>query len=410
MNWALFEGSQHEEFAPLSLTRALFDIKVGAKSRFEQFPEKPGLLFNRDYLQKVTEERHPSCGVNSSSFDSDTIFVNGLADSRILDLDRLLTASRFIALAGGEIVAARLTKKDSEELADSVISGRRPAHKKFNVDKSFELPATQTRMPDRLWQLIGGLDSALSKDMQTGEGNKQYKFIGKDPPLIHPTAQVEEGAVFDTTKGQIQIGREARIGPCRIVGPAAIGNKTVVKQFSIIESSAIGAECRVAGEIEHSILCDFVNKAHAGFVGHSYVGEWVNLGAMTTTSDLKLTYGEIKMTSSGRKISTGMNKLGAFFGDMVKTSIGTLVYGGLRIGTGSHLIGTISSDVPSFSIASSERLVELELESAIRTQERMMPRRNMTMTKAYKKMIEAVFAKTASERKRSRVKKARFSG
>jgi hypothetical protein len=188
---------------------------------------------------------------------------------------------------------------------------------------------------------------------------------------------------------------------------------TQVKQFATIEESYIGFNCRVAGEIEASVVSSFTNKAHAGFLGHSYVGEWVNLGALTTTSDLKMTYGDIKMDDGkGKKVNTGTNKLGTLFGDMSKTSIGTLIYGGRRVGVSSHLHGVITIDVPSFAIYGSSiggTNTELELKSAIQTQRRMMSRRGLVMSKPYEKMIAHVFALTASDRKKARVRIGRFS-
>jgi hypothetical protein len=187
---------------------------------------------------------------------------------------------------------------------------------------------------------------------------------------------------------------------------------TQVKQFTIIEASYIGYNCRVAGEVEHSIISDYTNKTHAGFVGHSYVGEWVNIGAMTTTSDLKMTYGNIKMNSGKDKVDTGQNKIGSFLADMVKTSIGTLIYSGRRIGVSSHLHGLVTQDVPSFTIYGTSlgvRNVELKLDSIIETQKKMMGRRKQIMSKAYEQMIKDVFATTAADRKQCGVRKGKFA-
>ncbi|HEX2558108.1 MAG TPA: hypothetical protein VHK86_07280, partial [Nitrososphaera sp.] len=198
----------------------------------------------------------------------------------------------------------------------------------------------------------------------------------------------------------------------RIAGPAYIGSKAQIKQFTIIEASYIGYNCRVAGEIEHSIISDFTNKSHAGFIGHSYVGEWVNIGAMTTTSDLKMTYGNIKMNlPTGKKVDTNQNKVGSFLGDMSKTSIGTLIYSGRRIGVSSHLHGLVSQDVPSFTIYGSSigaKNSELELRSAIETQRRMMSRRGQAMSKVYEQMMKDIFAMTITDRRRASVRKTKF--
>jgi UDP-N-acetylglucosamine diphosphorylase/glucosamine-1-phosphate N-acetyltransferase len=219
--------------------------------------------------------------------------------------------------------------------------------------------------------------------------------------------------VLDTRKGGIHIGQEAQISPCRITGPAYIGSATQVKQFALIEASFIGYNCRISGEVEHSVISDHSNKAHDGFLGHSYVGEWVNIGAMTTTSDLKMTYGNIKMDDGlGKKVDTGANKVGSFFGDMCKTSIGTLIYSGRRIGVSSHLHGLVAQDVPSFAIYGSSigsSNVELEFRSALETQKKVMARRNQRLTKAFEEMMRHVFSITAEERKKKKVRSAKFS-
>jgi hypothetical protein len=135
---------------------------------------------------------------------------------------------------------------------------------------------------------------------------------------------------------------------------------------------------------------------------------------MTTTSDLKMTYGDIKMNlpSSGKRVDTGMNKLGSFFGDMCKTSVGTLVYSGRRIGVSSHVHGLVSEDVPSFTIfgrSIGAKNAELRLDSAIETQRKMMSRRTENMSKAYELLMRDVFSITAPERKSARVGKTSFS-
>jgi hypothetical protein len=161
------------------------------------------------------------------------------------------------------------------------------------------------------------------------------------------------------------------------------------------------------------VISDDTNKAHAGFIGHSYIGEWVNIGAMTTTSDLKMTYGNINMSSGkNKKIDTGQNKIGSFFADMVKTSIGTLIYSGKRIGVSSHLHGLVAQDVPSFTIYGTSigaRNVELQIDSIIETQRKMMRRRNQTMTKSYEQMIKDLFAMTALDRKRTNIRRGKFT-
>jgi UDP-N-acetylglucosamine diphosphorylase/glucosamine-1-phosphate N-acetyltransferase len=252
--------------------------------------------------------------------------------------------------------------------------------------------------------------SAMKNVMRVGE---EVRVIGNNNVALGRNASVEVGTVLDVRNGGIYIGPGAYVAASRIVGPAYIDGMAQVKQFTIIEASYIGYNCRIGGEVEHSVISDHTNKAHAGFIGHSYIGEWVNIGAMTTTSDLKMTYGNIKMgRGKYKKIDTGQNKIGSFFADMVKTSVGTLIYSGRQIGVSSHLHGLVAQDVPSFTIYGTSigaRNIELQIDSTIETQRKMMGRRNQLMTKAYEQMIKDLFAITALDRKRTGVRSGKFA-
>jgi UDP-N-acetylglucosamine diphosphorylase/glucosamine-1-phosphate N-acetyltransferase len=420
MSIALFEDSHWRNFAPISLTRATFDIKVGAKSFFEEHVLAPETLLTREYLASVTAERHSRCKVNSTSIDSDTVFINGLLHPAAIRPDRLLNISHTFAIttrSNSRLLVARLDRKDIEYLQDRVASGKTIDVKKLKVEKSTKLEDHETQgILSEPWDIIGVLENSLAVQVsnmknaaELGEG---VRVDGTNTIALGKGATVEVGAVLDVRNGGIYIGPGAYVATSRIIGPAYIGAMAQVKQFTIIEASYIGYNCRVAGEVEHSVISDYTNKAHAGFVGHCYVGEWVNIGAMTTTSDLKMTYGNIKMNSGKERVDTGQNKIGSFFADMVKTSIGTLIYSGRRIGVSSHLHGLVAQDVPSFTIYGTSigvRNVELELDSIIGTQKKMMRRRNQIMSKAYKQMIKDVFEITAMERKRSGVRKGKFA-
>ncbi len=418
MGVALFEDSHWQNFVPISLTKATFDIKVGSKSFFEEHKPTPEVLLTREYLAGVTGERHPECRVNPSSIDADMVFVNGLLHPGAIYSDRLQQISHTFAITSGDrLVAARLDRKGIEYLSDCVAAGKKIDVRKFRVEKSTKLNAEESQsLLAELWDIIRVLENSLAMQVSgmQGEGDlgTGVRVAGNNTVSVTKNASVEEGTVLDARHGGIYIGPEAYVATSRIVGPAYIGSMTQVKQFTIIESSYIGQNCRVAGEIEHSVVSDYTNKAHAGFLGHSYVGEWVNIGAMTTTSDLKMTYGNIKMASGKSKIDTGQNKVGSFVADMAKTSIGTLIYSGRRIGVSSHLHGLVAEDVPSFTIYGSSigaKNAELELRSAIETQRKMMSRRGHAMSKGYEQMVKDVFSITAVERKRAGVRKAKFA-
>jgi UDP-N-acetylglucosamine diphosphorylase / glucose-1-phosphate thymidylyltransferase / UDP-N-acetylgalactosamine diphosphorylase / glucosamine-1-phosphate N-acetyltransferase / galactosamine-1-phosphate N-acetyltransferase len=423
MSIALFEDSYWQNFEPISLTKATFDIKVGAKSFFEEHQLAPEILLTREYLACVTAERHPNCNVNPSSISSDTVFVNGLLHPGAISLDRLFNINHTFAITASSsrrLLVARLDNKDIEYLQDCVTAGKRIDAKKLKVEKLTNLEDQDTQgILSEPWDIISVLENSLATQVSTMKNETQLgeevKVTGNKTVALGRNASVEVGTVLDVRYGGIYIGPEAYVAASRIVGPAYIDGMAQVKQFTIIEASYIGYNCRIGGEVEHSVISDHTNKAHAGFIGHSYIGEWVNIGAMTTTSDLKMTYGNIKMSSSSsknKKIDTGQNKIGSFFADMVKTSIGTLIYSGRRIGVSSHLHGLVAQDVPSFTIYGTSigaRNVELQIDSIIETQRKMMRRRNQTMTKAYEQMIKDLFVITALDRKRTGVRRGKFA-
>jgi UDP-N-acetylglucosamine diphosphorylase/glucosamine-1-phosphate N-acetyltransferase len=229
---------------------------------------------------------------------------------------------------------------------------------------------------------------------------------------IDKTSMISQGAVLDASEGGIYIGPQSVIYQSSIHGPVHIGKHTQIKPYSTINNSYIGNNCRIAGEIDSTIILDYSNKSHLGYLGHCYVGEWVNLGANTVTSDLKMTYGTISMKMGDQKKDTKSIKLGSFFGDMSKTSIGTNIYCGLKIGISSHVYGNIFDDVPSYVIYGQgigAENAEMDISSSIKFQKRMMSRRNVDMSLEYENMMRTVFEKTVSERKRDKVRSKTFT-
>jgi bifunctional N-acetylglucosamine-1-phosphate-uridyltransferase/glucosamine-1-phosphate-acetyltransferase GlmU-like protein len=167
----------------------------------------------------------------------------------------------------------------------------------------------------------------------------------------------------------------------------------------------------VGGEVENTILQGFSNKYHTGFIGHSIIGEWVNLGAGTVNSDLKNTYGKVKIKIDKKRVDTGSSKVGCFIGDHAKTSIGTQLYTGIKIGVAAHAHGFVTEDVPSFTIWAESlgaKNVELILQSAIETQKRVFARRGVKQTREDIQLLETLFKITVKDRKEVGVKKERF--
>jgi UDP-N-acetylglucosamine diphosphorylase/glucosamine-1-phosphate N-acetyltransferase len=187
----------------------------------------------------------------------------------------------------------------------------------------------------------------------------------------------------------------------RLEGPCVIGPRSRVNGANLRAGTTLGPDCRVGGEIECSIIQGCSNKAHEGFLGHSYLGEWVNLGAGTQTSDLRNDYGEVSVVVNGRLIRTGQNKIGCFLGDHTKTAVGTLLNTGTSVGAFCNLLpdGLLPRRIPSFVRCLEGRLTyNDDLENQLNTAGRVMARRGRELTPAHEALYRAAFEETAVDR------------
>jgi UDP-N-acetylglucosamine diphosphorylase/glucosamine-1-phosphate N-acetyltransferase len=227
--------------------------------------------------------------------------------------------------------------------------------------------------------------------------------LNVDRILTGRNCEFAPGIVLDASKGPIIIESDVQIMAHSFVqGPCHIGKGSIIKAGAQIYSGTVlGPVCKIGGEVEQSIFHGYANKQHQGFVGHSYVGEWVNLGALTTTSDLKNTYGEIDVLLRGKKVQTGLRFLGALIGDHTKTAIGTCLSTGTVIGIHSsiHDIGEFPpKEISSFCWGTKELSNSnngiYELEKALAIAEIVMNRRGKLITSAQKQLFRQEFNKT----------------
>jgi UDP-N-acetylglucosamine diphosphorylase/glucosamine-1-phosphate N-acetyltransferase len=217
-------------------------------------------------------------------------------------------------------------------------------------------------------------------------GDRKYVYLGEGT-VIHPEV------VIDVSSGPVIIDTKAIIRPFTMLcGPSYIGPGTIVDRAKIVASS-IGPMCRIGGEVEASIFQGFSNKYHEGFLGHSFVGEWVNLGALSTNSDLKNNYANIRVVLRRKTYDTGMIKLGCCIGDHTKTGIGTLIPTGAMIGSfvNFHGGGMMPRHVKDFTWLTSVKQEVYDLTKALETAQLVMRRRGRTMDSVYKKRIKDCF-------------------
>lgn len=247
------------------------------------------------------------------------------------------------------------------------------------------------------WDLVNALDGFLQADCadfhdQPRDDIPEGSIVLGDPvEVISLGALVEPGVVFDVRQGAIILeeGVEVRSGT-RLEGPLYAGARSRL-MGGYLRASVFGPWSVVRGEVSSSIFLGYSNKSHDGFVGHSVLGTWVNLGAGTTTSNLKNTYGEVTVEVAGHRLATGRQLLGSLVGDHAKTAIGTLLPTGTVVGAGANLFGSapVPRYVPPFAWghAGAERMSG---EGFLKVAQRVLPRRGIELTAERRESLEAL--------------------
>ncbi|RLF15388.1 MAG: hypothetical protein DRJ66_04490 [Thermoprotei archaeon] len=429
----VFEDGAYENFLPLTYTRPVYDLRCGMytlRERIERSLRRAGLdfdnvlLVSRDYLVKVLKKRNPDKLVNDyDKVDDEVLMVNGrllLSEEIAKDALSRLTDEGVI-IRKGELLIARIKESTYNNIKEKLEKMDISGIISFLKDRVKVLEASDYKVFNYPWEIVIENTEVLKEDIEerVRQGSEEglpdkVSVVGdKRKVYVSENVEIEPYVVFNVKSGPIFIDKNVYIqAGARIEGPTYIGQDTIIiGGAQIREGSNIGPVCRVGGELEESIIHGYSNKYHYGFIGHAYVGEWVNLGAGTTNSDLKNTYGTVKVTVKGKLIDTGLLKVGCTIGDMVKTSIGVLIYTGKKIGISSHVHGVITEDVPSFTLWAKSlgaKPTELYLESAIEIQRRMMARRKKTLGPEEEELIRKLFELTASEREEKGVVKGRF--
>ena len=319
----------------------------------------------------------------------------------------LAEASRVPAPAlftcGGRRIAARLSM---DQIAPGL--GRGEGFEAFLAGLGLPTHAVDARVIAWPWQLVDWNPQAIAADLASGRTGIRGD-VHALAAVYHPErvrveagARVDAGAVLDAREGPLHIGAGAIVlSHTVVVGPCVVGEGTHLLG-GFVGRSTIGPGCRIAGEVDACVWQGWANKRHHGFVGHSAIGEWANLGALTTTSDLKNNYGSVRVRVGGRELDSGLVKLGAMIGAGVKTGIGTLLPTGAVIGTGSHLFGGgryAPKQLPAFSWWDGERVSEYQLDKFLATARVAMSRRQRELTADDEAALRALFAATAGERR-----------
>ncbi len=266
----------------------------------------------------------------------------------------------------------------------------------------------------RPWDLVARNGEHIERGFQEGGQNGVTKrqlatlaLVGPSNLLrMHETARIDPYTVFDTTTGPIVVGPKVWVQPfTRVEGPCYIGPETQLFRANIRGSVSIGPNCRIGGEVEATIVHGFSNKYHEGFLGHAYVGEWVNLGAITSNSDLRNDYGEVFVPLQGDPVATGQAKVGCFIGDHARTGMGSMLNTGTAIGVMCNLLPAgvlLPKHVPSFTAVLYGRVGKgFSLEQMFDTARIVMGRRGKAFTDADEQLYRGLYEQTRLERERA---------
>ena len=395
----------------------MFALRCGVFSLIEKlvraFPESPLVLAVRPDLEDLTRALYPTAHVGDPP-EEETLFVNGrlcMTDDEVL---HFLAAAQQEAsyMADGTLFAAKVAAKRVRHAARWLREGN-PERAYEEIRFPAEVNAFLARSAADLirWsprQIVQDFRAAFLPETVRGQVDEGARLL--QPEAIHVArgARVMTGAVLNAEGGPILVRENATIEPLAYVeGPAVIGESSRIKAGAQIRGgTSIGPVCRVGGEVEASVFQGYTNKQHDGFVGHSFIGEWVNLGAGTITSDLKNNYSNVRTFRSaaswveGRSEDSGQRLLGATIGDFTKTGIGATLPTGAVIGVGCNVYGTalLPPYVASFVWGLPGAMSEHRIDAMIETAARAMQRRDAELTVPLDSRIRQAFDDTRDDR------------
>lgn len=397
MRFVMFDDEKWQNFFPLTFTRSCGDLRCGVlklRQRISAFLETEiKSIIVPEILADLYQERHPDWQINKPVRE-DTIFIN----SRLRISDKLSSAIHNLQADSclvyqDEILAARCVSDavSCQQITDS-LSDLRKINWPVNATWKY------------IWELISANGEMIVEDFENFFEDKDNFFETElGVSIINPYniwlgegSKLRPGVVLDASEGPIIIDENARVmSNSVLIGPLYIGKSSLIKAGAkIYEGTSIGPVCKIGGEVEASIFQAFANKQHDGFLGHSYIGEWVNIGADTNNSDLKNNYQPVSMFlyPQKKKVNSECQFLGTVIGDHSKTGINCTINTGTNIGVGCNLIGgeIIAGHIPSFSWGEATRLKEYVFNKFADTCQIVKARRQLSFSDKEKELYSKI--------------------
>jgi UDP-N-acetylglucosamine diphosphorylase/glucosamine-1-phosphate N-acetyltransferase len=415
VEYRLIEDAAWRRLQPYTWLRPAYELRVGAwtlRERWQRLLGRDRLSFTaRSDLKELLQERYGERAGDHRP-EAELTLINGCwlpagDGASVKAVLAGLKAGQGYA-DGSRALALRpappLPPRKLAEIQAALCGGELPGGVEWR-----DPPAGQKCL-SHLWELVAWTEELLDEDLAGrlatpyGEGAVvRGELENADRISLGAGVQIRPGAFLDASEGPIVLEAGCRVAPMTWVkGPLWAGPGCLLLGERIGGGVVLGPECRIHGEIDTTVVLGYSNKAHEGFVGHSYLGEWVNLGALTTTSDLKNNYGMIRLREEGREVPSGRMKLGSFIGDHAKTAIGTLLTTGAVTGVGCQIFGRPGLTpkwIPSFAWGAEPGGERYELERFLETTETVLARRGRSLTPAMRRRLREVYARSAQAEK-----------
>jgi UDP-N-acetylglucosamine diphosphorylase / glucose-1-phosphate thymidylyltransferase / UDP-N-acetylgalactosamine diphosphorylase / glucosamine-1-phosphate N-acetyltransferase / galactosamine-1-phosphate N-acetyltransferase len=403
---------------PLTLTRPVYNLRLGSTTIGAKIaralgvgpgPQRRGAVI-RPHLAAVQQLRDPHTAVNNRDWlaRGPVIVANGRWVPPA-DFEVPSGSSPWLGLCDGQFACALVRPDEAVALEPNGVGSwfEGVAAKRGGREVGGE-------WIQRPWDLVAKNSDHVVRDFHTagkvGISNRHLTTIALVGPanrlFIHETARIDPYTVFDTTNGPITVAAGAWVQPfTRVEGPCSIGRETQLFRANLRGGVTVGPQCRIGGEVEASIVHGYSNKYHEGFLGHAYVGEWVNLGAITSNSDLRNDYGEVFVPLGGDPVATGQAKVGCFIGDHTRTGLGSMLNTGTAIGVMCNVLPAgplLPKHVPSFMAVLHGRVAPgFPLEQMFATARIVLERRGQTFTELDEQLYADLYEQTRLERERA---------
>lgn len=382
LNIVLFEDEAALTTEPLSLTRPVWELRCGIRTLGEKilsyFPDADVYHHAMPHIQDNYDGLKPVQTPNAGNL----LWINGCF------------------LPGGGFSAIRGLAKGSAWIQDGRViafSGNPPSDWQAGTELQLDgfqkvgTPEDAGRLVRYLWDLVGAMNAQNDAEARTlrplgeirGALHRNATLISEADIFVGEGCQVMPGVVIDAASGPVVLDENVIIGSNSVIeGPTYAGPDTQIKPLTHIRGSCLGEQSRVGGEVSVSILHGFTNKQHGGFLGHSYVGSWCNLGSGTETSNLKNNYTPIKVQVRSELVDSAQLFVGLMMGDHSKSAIGTVFNTGTVVGVGSLIFGAgfPPRNVPSFHWGGAEKLTPYPLKPTLETAREVISRRGREMT------------------------------